>query len=411
MWDPYADFEKFVLPNGLTVFVSTWPERDWEYMGFIVHAGAKDDPEGLEGLAHFCEHRLTKDARLDHEQICENFIKAGGNCTLGTTKTNKTVFDFFAPAKQRFISKVLQLFSKILFNAKFECDLAKEKRVIKSEYDEKYSDKFRFDTAKRWKQAIYLGNWRSRVIDGLGTPETIWRIENSDLSCFYNRYYIPQNISIVALGGMKKQKIISLLTDNGFDIFKEGKENPLLIPISKISPPTENLYEYIIPNKGAGYFSYVAIPGVISPFALIILNNMVGNALMNKLRWKKNFIYGIRTQIRTNSDIQEFYISAKGFPNNQIKEIMDLIEITLQEAINVILFRKIRKILCAPNLIDVSGSNVFQSAMDNIGDTRKIFSLKEGNENFKKVTFSDIKEAAQYLLPENRFTMIRKSDK
>ena len=86
MWDPYSEFQKHVFDNGLTLYSAHWPDRAWEAVEFIVHAGAKEDPRDLPGTAHFVEH-LDSDniPGLTHEEaekmqrlIDEEFEKIEG---------------------------------------------------------------------------------------------------------------------------------------------------------------------------------------------------------------------------------------------------------------------------------------------------------------------------------------------
>ena len=64
MYDPYADFEKATLPNGLQVYAAYWPDRPWQYVGFVLHSGANTDPEDLPGVAHFVEHLVSRNISI-----------------------------------------------------------------------------------------------------------------------------------------------------------------------------------------------------------------------------------------------------------------------------------------------------------------------------------------------------------
>lgn len=53
--DSYAGFQYSTLPNGLSLYVQERSDVSWFYTGVVVHAGAKEDSRGREGLAHYVE--------------------------------------------------------------------------------------------------------------------------------------------------------------------------------------------------------------------------------------------------------------------------------------------------------------------------------------------------------------------
>jgi len=58
--DLYAGFQRVILPNGLTLYVQERPEVSWLYAGFVIHAGAREDPASRRGLAHLVEHLVSE---------------------------------------------------------------------------------------------------------------------------------------------------------------------------------------------------------------------------------------------------------------------------------------------------------------------------------------------------------------
>src|SRR5256885_15115644 len=50
-YDPYANFQSGILPNGLSISVKEL-DTPWIYVGFVCYAGAKEDPAGRDGMAH-----------------------------------------------------------------------------------------------------------------------------------------------------------------------------------------------------------------------------------------------------------------------------------------------------------------------------------------------------------------------
>lgn len=40
-YDMYADFQKTLLENGLSVYTKEWPNASWFYAGVVTHTGAR----------------------------------------------------------------------------------------------------------------------------------------------------------------------------------------------------------------------------------------------------------------------------------------------------------------------------------------------------------------------------------
>ena len=138
MWDPYAEFESAVLPNGLTVYASHWPDRPWETISFLVHTGASSDPVGLEGVAHFVEHMVSKNTVVPYDDIRSFFEVCGGYASLGTTGYPYTTYEFFVPTDATILSQALNIFGNMLFQAMLEQFLERERSVITGEFRQSY---------------------------------------------------------------------------------------------------------------------------------------------------------------------------------------------------------------------------------------------------------------------------------
>ncbi|MBI5816885.1 MAG: insulinase family protein [Candidatus Yonathbacteria bacterium] len=164
MWDPYAEFETAVLPNGLTVHAAHWSGRPWEAMGFLVHTGAEHDPIGLEGLAHFVEHMVSKNASIPYKDIKTFFVGSGGSVDLGTTGYPYTHYRFFVPADKNILAGAFSIFGHMLLSAKLERFIERERQVIVGEFHRRYPVKFKFDLDMRKRKMLHAGCWSERIV-------------------------------------------------------------------------------------------------------------------------------------------------------------------------------------------------------------------------------------------------------
>jgi len=92
MWDPTSQFQKLVLPNGLSIYSAQMVGREIETVKFIIHSGSLRDPKNALGTAHFLEHMLSEN--IDEGMLYDLFDKDGGSFNLGGTDRMSTEFSF-----------------------------------------------------------------------------------------------------------------------------------------------------------------------------------------------------------------------------------------------------------------------------------------------------------------------------
>ena len=79
-------YDQFMLPNGMKITITHMPNSEKAAAALTVQAGAKDDPTGAEGLAHFTEHAVfLGSTTYPKENEFKTFLsKNGGSCNGGT---------------------------------------------------------------------------------------------------------------------------------------------------------------------------------------------------------------------------------------------------------------------------------------------------------------------------------------
>ena len=143
MWDPYEELRYAQLPNGLSVCVGTW-DRPWVKVSFVVHSGAKDDPIGKEGLAHFVEHMVSKNlAGYSQREAKEFFDNCGGYVEFGETSNFATIYRFCVPLDKNNLANALKIFGRLLITCDIKKHLDEERAVIVNEYKRKIPIKTR----------------------------------------------------------------------------------------------------------------------------------------------------------------------------------------------------------------------------------------------------------------------------
>ncbi len=414
MWDPYAEFESATLPNGLTVHATHWPGRPWEAMGFLFHSGAEQDPIGLEGLSHFDEHLVSKNARVSPSDLQLFFDDCGGRVKLGETRDQSTVYHFFVPADHKILTDAFSIFGHMLLSAKLKRCIEHERRVVIEEFKWHYQTNLKLDLARRERRAVYAGCWLERFVRPLGHPESVGRMTQQDLQQHYDAHYTPANLSIVGVGGMRLLELVHLLENSPFAVSKPGMRTPLPIPMTEVVQPTENRHvvemsSYIsMQINSCAYRSVARVPGIVTKRTMRIMRSMLREILDEEIRQRRGWTYATTTGCIFYRYFHQFTIHCDSFAPDAITDIEEIIETCIRSiASRRDLFDRVKRhALVSNSLLDPTGIGVCDDALDDLEEEQRIVTLTEVQEDLERVTFEDVLNAAQWIVPERRWTLL-----
>jgi len=271
---------KYILDNGLTVYLNEDHTASKVYGAVVVKAGSKNDPENCSGMAHFLEHMLFKGTTelgtIDYEkeklyldEICDLYdklhkIKTGDDNALereqiykkinelsieaskyevpndyasliqsiggaglnANTHYDRTIFHSAFPSSQT--EKWIELYSEVLSNPVFRLYQV-ENEVIKEEKNNaqnSHPNHFQSEFRKYYFKIHPYGK-----VDTLGNVDDICYIPVSKMKEFYNTYYVANNMALILTGDFNAEKIMPLIKNSFSKLgsglvpkFKEYKE-------------------------------------------------------------------------------------------------------------------------------------------------------------------------------------------
>ena len=416
MWDPYSDFEKVTLSNGLTIYVANWPGRPWEQVGFLIHSGAEQDPVGREGVAHFVEHVVSENVELSRKDL-ENFFKdSGGKVRLGGTGDFHTDYSFFIPTTTEIVNKAFSLFGEMLFTAKLEKKIERERKVIIGEFNRKFSSALEIELETRESKAIFSGCWLENSFSALGLPETINSISQKDLQGFYDKHYTPANMSIVCVGGLNIEQVVEAIQQSPFGMDKPGKRVPLPTSFLDFPLPKETRYLHDhskYSKKGnernsCGYYSIARVPNNVGTVAPYLLKMILYRILFDELREKRAWTYAVKVSLLNMRHFSQVSISCNSFE----VEALDDIEAVIEECIlSVASMDNFFERLKNQNLVnvtqfDLTGEQLCKRVFDQLIFHDRIIKSSEIMSEMKAVTMGEVVSLLKWLKPERRWTMI-----
>lgn len=410
MRDPYSRFRKFTLPNGLDVYLAHW-NRPWVAAKFVVHAGAREDPSRLLGVAHFVEHVVSDNIPgWGKTSLSGHFEKMGGTAHLGNTSQLATRYGFFAPAETATLEDAFSIFGRMLLEAKLKESIEKEREIIIHEFNRKYPIR----QESEWNNAItstILPSHRPAV--GMGTPEMIAEVGENDLQAFYDAFYTPQNISLVVVGGVKAEELKRILRQSPFGQDSGGSRNPMPAVMLTLPKPIIPRLDISLSEHGINNIKRMercfcwTFPADFDRQARRIFTGMLHRRLNLAIREKGRFSYHVDFGW---DDLQDVSICSIKFFVDPATD--DRTDETVRQAIDSVLvspdlFKEVKQTqLASQQLIDASDKELCDIAASDVTLFQRIITITEETRSLRKVRFDRMIEAASYFSPARQFVRI-----
>lgn len=200
------EYNTITLPNGLRV-IHLHSQSPVVYCGYEVCAGTRDERNGEEGIAHFCEHVTFKGT--EHRtamQILNRLESVGGELNAFTNKED-TVY-YSAILKEHFPRAVDLLTDIVFFSTYPQHEINKEVEVICDEI-ESYNDSPAELIYDDFESAVFAGHPLGHNI--LGSEEMLKGYTTGDALRFTRRYYRPENTVFFVSGDVDFKRVVALV--------------------------------------------------------------------------------------------------------------------------------------------------------------------------------------------------------
>jgi zinc protease len=216
------------LSNGMTYFIrkNTKPEKRAE-LRLAVNAGSMEENDDQQGLAHFCEHMCFNGTKNFKKSELVDYLESIGT-KFGPhlnayTSFDETVYMLQLPTdKEDVLIKGFQILEDWAHNVSFENDeIDKERGVVTEEWrlgkgaNERMRNKYFPILFKDSRYATRLP---------IGKPEILKNCKYETLKQFYNDWYRPDLMAIIAVGDFDVDKVEKLIKEKFSSI--PAKQNP-----------------------------------------------------------------------------------------------------------------------------------------------------------------------------------------
>ena len=228
-------YEKYVLPNGLTVILHEDHSDPIVHVDITYHVGSAREEIGKSGFAHFFEHMQFQGS--DHVADEQHFktITAAGGTLNGSTNLDRTNYFETVPSNQ--LEKILWLeadrmgfFLDAVTQQKFEI----QRSTVKNERGQNYDNRPYGLTGEYTSKNLYpYGHPYSWLT--IGYVEDLNRVNVQDLKNFFLRWYGPNNATLTIGGDINSAATIKLVEKYFGSIQKCPEVSKTILPQVSLS--------------------------------------------------------------------------------------------------------------------------------------------------------------------------------
>lgn len=318
-------FEKFTLPNGLTVLLSPDHTTPTVFVDVWYHVGSKNEAPGKTGFAHLFEHVMfTGSGHVPyglHDRLTEGV--GGGN--NGSTNNDRT--NYFESIPANYLETALWLESDRMGFLLDKLDSAKfvaQRDIVQNERRQRTENPPYGRVSEIMTAAIYPES-HPYSWPVVGYISDLKAASLEDVKEFFRLYYAPGNATIAIVGDFDPAEAKQLVTKYFADLPK-GK--PIKRPA--VSPPA------LTTEKRLVYEDRVQVPHLYIGWPTVGLTHrddlvldVVGDILAGSrtARLTKALVYdrevaaSLQAGQGSRADAGEFFVQVVPRPNNSLESL------------------------------------------------------------------------------------------
>ncbi|MFB9079691.1 M16 family metallopeptidase [Flavobacterium procerum] len=237
-----VEFEQFKLGNGLHVIFHIDRSDPVVAVALTCHVGSARETVGRTGFAHLFEHLLFLESEnLGKGGLDKMSARIGGSGANGSTNRDRT--NYYQTVPKDALEKMIWAEADKLgyfINTVTDPVLAKEKQVVKNEKRQSYDNKPYGHTLSVIDKNLYPAshpyNW-----EVIGSLEDLQNATLDDVKTFYNRWYVPNNVTLTIAGDFDTKQAKKWV-EKYFGEIKRGADIPNIEKQLVTLTENKNLY-------------------------------------------------------------------------------------------------------------------------------------------------------------------------
>ena len=397
---------EYRLSNGLKVLLFPDPTASTVTVNVTYRVGSRHEGMGEKGMAHLLEHMVFKGTQT-RENIWVELQDHGAQFN-GTTSSDRTNYFETLPASEENLYFALEMEADRMVSSRISGEeLATEMTVVRNEFEAGENSPGRI-LQQRIMSAAY--DWHNYGFSTIGNRSDLERVPVENLRRFYEKYYQPDNATLVVAGKFDAEPSLEKITQT-FGVIPRP-ERVLQEPYT-IEPDQDGARSVVLRRVGGVAAAGVAyhIPSGADPeiVALDVLSDVLSQRPSGRL-YKALVESGAAARVSSfaysRHDPSLFIVDATvaGDAEAQplLEELIGVVETVAgtvtEEEVERSKANQLKNIKLAAT--DSRRIGLSLSEGEAMGDWRLLFLLRD---HLKNVTAADVNLAAErYLVESNR---------
>ena len=193
-------FERYTLPNGLTVILSQDRATPTVAVNVWYHVGSKNEVPGRTGFAHLFEHVMFTGSGHVPYGLHDKLTEGVGGTNNGTTSNDRTTYYETIPSN--YLESALWIEADRMGFLLDTLDLAKlnaQRDIVKNERRQSYDNQPYGKAGELLSQATYPAS-HPYSWEVIGSMEDLSAASEEDVKNFFRLYYAPNNAFLSIVG-------------------------------------------------------------------------------------------------------------------------------------------------------------------------------------------------------------------
>src|SRR5919112_1863214 len=207
---PRIEFEKYTLPNGLTIILHRDTTAPVVAVTALYHVGSKNEDTARTGFAHFFEHLLFEGSENIKRGEFDKYVTNAGGSLNANTSQDRTFYYELLPSNQ--LKLGLWLESERMMHAKIaQIGVNTQREVVKEEKRQRIDNQpygtILTEILKRAQKGTPYA-WAP-----IGSLEHLNAAKLNQFIDFYKTFYVPNNCVLSIAGDINIEQTKKLVED------------------------------------------------------------------------------------------------------------------------------------------------------------------------------------------------------
>ncbi|MCX6352337.1 MAG: pitrilysin family protein [Bacteroidetes bacterium] len=209
--DIVIPYQKYVLPNGLTLIVHEDHSDPIVHVDVTYHVGSAREEIGKSGFAHFFEHMMFQGSKNVKDEEHFKLVTQAGGTMNGTTNRDRT--NYFETVPKNYLETALWLEADrmgFLLDSVTQRKFEVQRATVKNEKGQRYENRPYGMASEVSARHFYpFGHPYSWLT--IGYVEDLNRVNVEDLKKFFLRWYGPNNAVLTVGGDVNTAEVVRLV--------------------------------------------------------------------------------------------------------------------------------------------------------------------------------------------------------